>query len=506
MFDKLRSLLGKPKAIDKKTPRPTPPQEKPVSSTPEKTNTATSNHKAQAAPTNSTRKVPESRPNHPLSKNHDPVIHETGASEAAPEIDLVLGIDLGTSCSKVVIGDHGWLGQSYAVPIGDATSGIGRFLRVTRLKVGSSIEGNLKLRLMDQPNSKDIQELVALYLAGIIRDSLDWFKNNGPKRYAQRRHSWNINIGFPAKQIKQGPLVDAYNEIAQRAANLALSGLPLELLSLRAINTSNDYSNAALGVSPHRIQIYPEIGAQLAGYVNSPYKKNGSMILIDVGAGTLDVSTLILRGNNEEDIVSFHFCEIGPLGAMKLLEAKINALNAVESGSVQLGLDDFQSGEAMPESLSQILSGTNRDKEHFISAFNEVTKEFGIQAIYHALRSVTAFRKSLREAHISDSYDPWPNEVRFFFTGGGSRSKFFRDHFVNGAFENELLPFTRWEIEGNHRKSKRQGLRLESLPAPDELKELPKKLRPEFDRLSVAHGLAYGSENLMKITASIHAK
>ena len=159
----------------------------------------------------------------------------------------------------------------------------------------------------------------------------------------------------------------------------------------------------------------------------------------------------------------------------------------------------------MPESLSQII-GQTHEQSQFTSAFNKATSDFGIRTICHALRSVTAFRKSLKEAHISDNYDPWPNDVRFFFTGGGSRSKFFRDHFVNGVFEKELLPFTRWEIEHDRRKRKRQGLRLETLPAPDELKGLPDKLKPEFDRLSVAHGLAYGSENLMKITASIHAK
>src|SRR5437868_2619342 len=34
-------------------------------------------------------------------------------------VDLVLGLDLGTCCSKVVIGDPGWKDKSYAVSFGN---------------------------------------------------------------------------------------------------------------------------------------------------------------------------------------------------------------------------------------------------------------------------------------------------------------------------------------------------------------------------------------------------
>src|SRR5437870_825821 len=51
---------------------------------------------------------------------------------AAPAVDLVLGLDLGTSCSKVVIGDPGWKNKSYAVSFGNPDGDISAWLHPTR--------------------------------------------------------------------------------------------------------------------------------------------------------------------------------------------------------------------------------------------------------------------------------------------------------------------------------------------------------------------------------------
>jgi hypothetical protein len=427
-------------------------------------------------------------------------------SDSAPEVDLVLGIDFGTSCSKVVIGDHGWQGQSFAVPVGGQGAGLDRFLRVTQVLVGGSVEANLKMRLMVDPASQLVRELVALYLAGIIRDSLRWFRAEGPKRYLDRRPAWSLNLGFPAKSVKEGVLVEAYREIADWAVRLALTDLPLDLASLRSQCAGSATEPSKSIIPPGRIHLYPEIGAQLAGYVNSPYRVRENLILIDVGAGTLDVSTIILHGNNEEDVVSFHFCEVGPFGAMKLLEVHMAALEAVESGSVRIRLEDFQSGnKPTPESPGVILGMKGQIGTPFTRAFEDASKQFAHNAIWLAVGCARDFRLDQRRAHANTSFDPWPNRLRFFFTGGGSRARFFRQHFVDGPFEQTLTSFTRWEREAADRRRSQQGLRLEPLPAPADLLGFPKELVNDFDRLSVAHGLAYGGENLMKITASVHS-
>jgi hypothetical protein len=422
-----------------------------------------------------------------------------------PEVDLTLGIDFGTSCTKVVIGDHGWLGQSYAVPVGLGNNGLDRFLRATKVEAGGKVESNLKMRLMENPGSLELRDLVTLYLAGIIRDSIKWFSTEKAARYQSRTESWSLNLGFAAKQIDAGPLAQAYTEIADLAARLGPSIHPLSLASVRNLRSASELDSSLRIIPASRIALYPEIAAQLAGYVNSPYRAQGNLILIDVGAGTLDVSTAILHGNEDEDVVSFHVCEVAPLGALKLLEARLAAIEKVAPGSLQSRLEDYQSGTvAVPESVLDILD-RRRCNQICVRAFEEASKDFGDDAIRLAIVCASRFRMLQREAHANTSFDPWPNQLRFFFTGGGSRLAFYRGLFVQGRFEQELSRYTRWKESPEERHRHRQGLRREPLPAPDDLHGLPAELTSDFDRLSVAHGLAYGCENLMKITASVHS-
>lgn len=423
-----------------------------------------------------------------------------------PAVDLTLGIDFGTSCTKVVIGDHGWLGQSYAVPIGgDEITGLGRFLRSTRLEANGKVESNLKMRLMENPGSLELRDLATLYLAGVIRDSLEWFSTEKAARYKGRNIRWSLNLGFAAKQIDDGPLAKAYKEIASLAAQLGPSILSLNLDSVRRIRNFSEADSSLRIIPSARIALYPEIAAQLAGYVNSPYRAQGNLVLIDVGAGTLDVSTAILHGGVHEDIFSFHVCEVKPLGALKLLEARLAIIGKILPGSVQKKLGDFQSGTMpIPEGLSEIV-GRKRCSQSLIRAFAETSQDFGDEAIMLAIACASRFRLLQRNAHANASYDPWPGQLRFFFTGGGSRLNFYRDLFLMGRFEQELSRYTRWKDSPEQRSRHLQGLRHEPLPAPHDLQGLPIELTSDFDRLSVAHGLAYGCENLMKVTASVQS-
>lgn len=422
-----------------------------------------------------------------------------------PEVDLTLGIDFGTSCTKVVIGDHGWLGQSYAVPVGPGKNGLDRFFRATKTETGGKVESNLKMRLMENPGSPELRDLVTLYLAGIIRDSIKWFSTEKAARYQSRKERWSLNLGFAAKQIDAGPLAQAYTEIADIAARLGPSIHPLSIASVRNMRSASELESSPRVIPASRIALYPEIAAQLAGYVNSPYRAQGNLILIDVGAGTLDVSTAILHGKEDEDVVSFHVCEVAPLGALKLLEARLAAIEKVAPGSLQSRLEDYQSGTvAVPESALDIL-GRRHCHQICFRAFEEASKDFGDAAIRLAIACASRFRMLQREAHANASFDPWPNQLRFFFTGGGSRLAFYRHLFVEGRFEQDLSRFTRWKETQADRHRHRQGLRLERLPKPQDLQGLPAELTSDFDRLSVAHGLAYGCENLMKITASVHS-
>jgi hypothetical protein len=422
---------------------------------------------------------------------------------------MVLGIDFGTSCTKVVIGDPGWRAKSYPVPLVANAEGISRFLKPSRIKMTTPegkvfLQSNLKMRLMDHPEDFLIQQWAIIYLACVIRHSLEWFETTLKPSYATRQPSWSLNLGFPAKAVEMDtPLVKSYREVARLAALLGSSELPINFISISQLMSGKAVPAHNAAIPPSRVHLYPEIGAQLAGYVNSPYRMHGNLLLVDVGAGTLDVSTIILHSTDDQEVCSFHFCEVARFGTVPLLEARVGALNAVIPDCSTFSLETVQDGiSAAPEELAALLKSGERKSPRLVKAFDGVSATFADNMLKVALRCLTQFKVRQRDAHANPGFDPWPGQLRFFLTGGGSRSAFYTKHFAGGPLENELVRYTRWHDDPQQRRSNNQGLRLESLPLPNDLEGFPESLKNDFDRLSVAHGLAYGGENLMHVTAS----
>jgi hypothetical protein len=413
----------------------------------------------------------------------------------ARQIDLVLGVDLGTSCTKVVIGDPGWQDKFYAVPFKTTNGDISGWLNTTRIDG----ESNLKMRLMRDPYMEIPQNQLACYLAGVIRHSLAWFEQHAPAAYKNCDLSWSLSLGFPGKNVKGHPLRLPYLAMANLAIDLVSHDQDISMQLAKRLRSREIRPSRIM--PPSRVFLYPEIAAQLAGYVNSPYKERGNLLLIDVGAGTLDVSTIIVHDVDSQDVVSFHHCEVVELGAYQLFLRRARELEGVAPGCMRLAIDDFQDGtNSIPDELAEYVHNPSRELE---DGFRRASREHERAVIDAPFRCLVEFRNSLRSVHVSPRYDPWGNSLRFFLTGGGSRLPFFNKILANGRLENELVNnnFTRWEHNEARRQRLGQGFRLETIPCPNHLQNFPETVRRDFDRMSVAYGLAYGHENLMKITA-----
>lgn len=417
-------------------------------------------------------------------------------------VDLVLGLDLGTSCTKVVIGDPGWKDCSFAVPLGPSGNGISTWLHPTRF--GS--EANLKMRLMRDPDSEHVRDLLACYLAQIIALSRSWFVSNSPADYRRREIRWSLNVGFPGKRVDTGPLAAAYRQVSKVANALSLQPEPAspQLAASIRLNSAKTTPQAR----PNEVQLYPEIAAQLAGYVNSPFRRPGNLVLIDVGAGTLDTSTIILHGNKDQDIVSFHVCEVASLGVLRLYQERLEALERMQAACVRAQMEQFQGGDkAIPESFEEMVHPEWKRSAQLKRTFLELSACFEQEVINSTWSCLARFRKLQKEVHDSPAYEPWGDTLRFFITGGGSRSKFYRRLLADGPLEERIMPYVRhWHTDAGRRQALGQGLLLEPLPLPDaeKFRNFPPSLRSDFDRLSVAYGLAFGGENLMKVTAATH--
>jgi hypothetical protein len=413
-------------------------------------------------------------------KTNEPVRNVPGTHCAGPaEVELVLGIDLGTSCSKVVIADMVWRNVAWAVPFDASLPGIAAYLHPT--KTGG--ENNLKMRLMDNPCDPHLQNLVVECLVGIIRRAFAWFEKHASGPYAGRRLSWTVSLGYPAKSLDDSTLKQAYEGIAKDAVRLGMQ-------------SKQDALASAMVDAPVLTDLYPEIAAQLAGYVRSPYRKSGNLLLVDVGAGTLDVSTLILSLTATEDLVSFQVCKVEELGALRLHQRRLEAVEAIDPGAVGRALGDFQDGTA---ALPEVLEGMVQQPTPCLRrAFDNATECFAERVLETIVGCFATFRKRLRDGHQSSGFDPIGRNVRLMVTGGGSRAAFYQRLFQEGLGA-ELLRYNRWEVDPARRTALGQGVLQEVLPIPYDIQNFPEALRADFDRLSVAYGLALGRRNLMRV-------
>ncbi len=406
-------------------------------------------------------------------------------------VELVLGIDLGTSCSKVVIGDPGWKGASFAVPYGGDAGTIADWLHPTRF----ASEKNLKMRLMDNPGNQRLQNLLACCLAEIIRRAREWFLSHAPADYARCLLTWKVNVGFPGKSVDDSPLACAYSEVARIAGVLAFAKGALSLEAAEKVRLRKRTKKPDELCS---MEVYPEIAAQLAGYVHSPFRKDGNLLLVDVGAGTLDVSTIILHENGGEQVVSFHVCDVKNLGALRLYEKRLQSLNLSKSQSAARSVSRYQNGfSETPEDLQCIVSAPTREQK---KEFERVSAEFSESVLSQILGCLVRFRRDLKESRDKRGNDPWGDNLRFFLTGGGGRSLFYKKRVAGGRLEEDLIPFTRWHRTKGERENFGQGLRAEAFPVPADLRNFPPALHGDFDRISVAYGLAFGRDNLMQVT------
>jgi hypothetical protein len=308
-----------------------------------------------------------------------------------------------------------------------------------------------------------------------------------------------VNVGFPGKAVDDSPLASAYREIVRIAGVLAFSQGPLTVESAEKVRLRKRTKKLGELCS---MEVYPEIAAQLAGYVHSPFRKDGNLLLVDVGAGTLDVSTIILHENGGERVVSFHVCDVKNLGALRLYEQRLQSLNLSKGQRAARSVSRYQNGfSETPDDLERIVSEPTREQRE---EFERVSAEFGENVLSQILGCLVRFRRDLKESRDKRGNDPWGDNLRFFLTGGGGRSLFYRKRVAGGRLEEDLIPFTRWHRTRDQRENFGQGLRAEVFPVPADLRNFPVALHGDFDRISVAYGLAFGRDNLMQVTQRAH--
>ena len=404
-------------------------------------------------------------------------------------IQLVIGLDFGTSFSKVIVGESR---VRYAVPFDDYALGGRSVLLPSVLSVahdtgecrlgidrrGGTMFDNLKMPLIERDFSENVQARAAAYLALVIRCSRNWLFDAHGSIYKGRNIEWFVNVGLPTDSFDDEQLTSVYLAIARTAWRVSVSPRVVTLQNVLAFLKKDATYRSQLHDEiteldlPHdRIQAFPEFSAQLSGYVRSPRRRDGLHVTVDVGGGTLDVAVFNVHERNGEDLFPIFARQVHPLGVRYLTTARLQPL-CKEADQKHSPFDDLPPDDAFRERF-----GITTDQ---LENADQPFKNKVAGAIAEALDYTRQYRyPTAPQWDVSSSRygEPLPG----FFCGGGAKVDFYAD--ILRGFEGKRPPFK---------------LRGSQLPVPDDL-QIPGMSPKDYARLSVAYGLSFDPFDIAQI-------
>lgn len=431
---------------------------------------------------------------HLAVQHFDPVLGAaTQLGHGAVTHELMLGIDFGTSSTKVVITDRTQLPmQALAVPYCQGV-GLDRFLLPSRLyetdgvfslESGKQFHANLKLGLLNGTDAEAAQIKVTAFLALVIRSARAWLYSERVQLYRHVNLLWSVCLGVPSERIGDSLLSNTYETLGRAAWSLASSAGDIDRSACR-----NALAAARVGSTTDdelEIRAIPEVVAQMYGFVQSSQfasARHKHYLLIDVGAGTVDASVFGLN-RDASGIVHIEpiMAKVRATGTMNLHRHRMGwwRQHLQDAGVHQRWAREIETAELSTDEMAAI-------PQTYLGYWHGVHVE-----LHGAAKCADdEFRKSVRQQFQGVLYqckdhfgtaDVHLQGLPLFLCGGGSRMPYY------AQLGDELR-----RIDGfNWMSAVRQPL------------VKPRNLlaagvgQADFDRLSVAYGLSavdYGGIN-----------
>jgi len=410
----------------------------------------------------------------------------------ADEHEVTVGLDFGTSATKVVIGDSS-LSKAFAVPF-CAADGVAAYLLPSRvyeretstllggarrsfaLDQGARIHRDLKLGWLANPDSAEHRIRVVAFLALVLRHARGWLFHEHSSIYKPVKIVWRIAVGLPAASALNNQLADELRKLAQLAWSVSCTKGDVDHEAIRSAVAGA----APLDAEP-QVDVVPEIAAQIYGFVTShtfDKKAPNRYLLVDIGAGTVDSSLFRVkpaRGRKWE--FEFYTAVVQPHGASNLHVHRINWWQAVLSGTPQAQqvvadlernkfATDFEGG--LPDRYGDYVDGVR--VAHPGEACADPDLEFLTGRVVKQVRGETVYRTWKDQLLPQSALAGIP----MFLCGGGSRMPLYQRIEANLAPQPNFrwLHAERW-----------------TLGFPDDL-ECEAPIDEDYDRLSVAYGLS----------------
>lgn len=320
---------------------------------------------------------------------------------------------------------------------------------------------DLKMGLLSYRRAES-EVRATVFLALATRYIRAWLFSKHTSVFGGFQLEWFINVGLPAVPWDDSELRNTYKQIAFAGWQLGLTSEPITIRSASSV-----LSKIRDGADPQfksreieRFGVFPEFVAQINSYRKSPQRRRDLHLLVDVGAGTVDVVTFHVWEPEDSDCYSILEAAVKQLGTHILLGYRAQAgqieRRRWEDSDARLSISQFELKCGLSAGKLKLAQGS------FIHEFH--------LALEKVLRKTKAIRYETSPA--------WKAGVPFFFCGGGRTIDAYREAIA---------------------KSKQGWVLSEmQMPWPDGLQ--PGKLQKhDFHRVSVAHGLSYSADNIGQI-------
>ena len=401
-----------------------------------------------------------------------------------PPIDIQVGVDFGTSTTKIAFQQ---LGREGIVPVvlnhginsvpdfclpsvatfdhsGTLVVGIEAAKALETAPQSDGIRG-LKVLLAgkydDQMRAPDLEEafrrccvtsdsdlsvegVTAVFLAYTLRKARHTI--TGRPEYRGQAINLAFNVCVPIEQVESNRVLNAFERVVLWAEVLEAAWPAAANTEWLATNQAA-YAEKDLPAERRRTFIIPESVAQAASYVSSLHRQPGLHALIDLGAGTTDVSIFNLLDESDEGHSYWYASGNLPAGAREVERIIADESPGYTSAEVVEVLSQLER-RASDMALAAITAHLRRIRED--------SKRVWSAAFYHLGRE-----------------GPW-HDVKIFSCGGGAHLPGVEDVFAEPWWPHLAQQGVRFPVQ--------------ALPEPDDYRSLGGSV--PFGRLAVAYGLA----------------
>lgn len=413
-----------------------------------------------------------------------------------PGRELVMGLDFGTSSTKVVLADQS-LNVGYAVPLVEAV-GVNSYLlpsAMIQTEDGFYVlsgQGNrhadLKLAMLENIADETACARVCAFLALVIRSARAWLYETKSDQYLRAEILWTLALGQPANPHESEWCQAHFEKMGKVAWALASETGPIRVdLAQR---TWSHREQLDLG-DELEVRAMAELSAQIHGFVSSSHfdvRQPNIYLMVDVGAGTVDASLFRVRkvaGGAVSFALFTHSVEF--LGAANFNRYRVGWWQSqLGNAAHNLSSQDARRAKlalAVKEGLERLKLPTEY-RGRYPDEYSSYVK--GVEVHYQGgARSPDEayFSKVLQQVSGQVLYGAWKqnllsqdavSNMPFFLCGGGARHAFY----ATLKTEVQKTPNCSWL------RAKPREL---ALPANMVAPGLPVA---DYDRLSVAYGLS----------------